>query len=747
MCVLCMISRDLNPLEADFGTTADDAVLSNETVDAAESSSTTYTMSVGGSFSGTLSDAFDEDWIAIEFEAGQTYQIDMVGGTLSDPYLTLIDNFGSWLAFNDDSGGTRDSSIVYTAAYTGTHYIEADAYSTETGTYSIFVSETTPPELPADGTIAELADFLQDWDGETYVWDTSDVTVDITGLTADGQQLAIWAMEAWEMVADINFLVRGGGLNEFSGTEMITADDEYGGAYAYVPGTTNAVGGVELNVETSWLTSHGTSIDSYSMQTYVHEFGHALGLNHLGDYNGFGTYPNDATFGNDSWQLSIMSYFSQTDNTSVNASYGGLVAPMIADLVAIQELYGTPGASSATAGDTTYGLNSNLGNYLDELFAAIASGTTSANVEGNPIAFTIYDQSGIDTIDLSYTDASTDTRIDMASGSFSDIGTSIGSLAIAIGTVIENLNTGSGEDEISGNGANNEIHAGAGNDLIFGGVGGDSLYGDAGDDGIFAGGDNDFIYGGADNDTVGAGAGNDLIYGGGGDDTVWGSNGNDTVYGDDGNDFIGSGRNNDRVFGGDGEDTMYGGGGRDYVTGGRNDDLIGGSFGTDTLYGNSGNDTLWGQVGNDILYGGDGIDTLAGGSGSDQLYGGNDADDLNGGFGGDRLFGGDGDDTLNGGGSSDTLEGGLGADTFVFLDSGNDRVTDFLSSEGDQIAIDMAGLGAGSGPWTGQDIIDTYADDSSGTVIITVNSLSITLQGVSSVAGLEDYVYDWGGLA
>ncbi|MEL6437481.1 MAG: hypothetical protein AAFP99_11895, partial [Pseudomonadota bacterium] len=44
----------------------------------------------------------------------------------------------------------------------------------------------------------------------------------------------------------------------------------------------------------------------------LHEFGHALGLRHQGDYNYNGTpitYQDGAYFSNDSWQLSVMSYF------------------------------------------------------------------------------------------------------------------------------------------------------------------------------------------------------------------------------------------------------------------------------------------------------------------------------------------------------------------------------------------------------------------------------------------------------
>ena len=106
------------------------------------------------------------------------------------------------------------------------------------------------------------------------------ITVNLSGLTADGRQLARWAIEAWEMVADLDF-------QEVSlGSEMITFDDEDDGAFAYNPAGGSTAAGVELNVSTNWVDTYGTTIDSYSFQTYVHEIGHAIGLGHQGNYNG-----------------------------------------------------------------------------------------------------------------------------------------------------------------------------------------------------------------------------------------------------------------------------------------------------------------------------------------------------------------------------------------------------------------------------------------------------------------------------
>ena len=84
-----------------------------------------------------------------------------------------------------------------------------------------------------------------------------------------------------------------------------------------------------VNVASNW--SGGTSdINSYTYQTISHEILHALGLGHAGNYNGTANFVTDTTnpnYGNnsnvalnDSWQMSIMSYFDQNQNTELVAS-------------------------------------------------------------------------------------------------------------------------------------------------------------------------------------------------------------------------------------------------------------------------------------------------------------------------------------------------------------------------------------------------------------------------------------------
>ena len=767
MCFLCNATQTFDPLRHGEDSGQDFATIS-ESSDALASTATSYSISVGDTFTGTRSSAGDDDWVAITLTAGETYVFDLDGssgggGTLSDTDLYLYNAAGTQLAYNDLSGEGLDAELTFEATYTGTYYIGVSSYSSSnTGSYTLTVDQDGPASLD------ELADFLTDgyWEGtfrSGRSFDTSgsnQITVNITGLTAAGQQLARWAFEAWERVADLEF------VETTSSSAKITFDDAASGAYAQSVVSGGTILSSEVNVSTSWLSYYGTDIDTYSFQTYVHEIGHALGLGHQGAYNGNATYGTDETFINDSWQLSIMSYFDQDDNTTTNASFGYIVSTMMADIVAIQNLYGAPDEDSETAGDTTWGANTTLtGSYLSSVFGALEGGF-SFDMTGNDFALTIYDVSGTDTIDLSPN--TTNDRIDLNDESFSDVAGRIGNVGIARGTVIENVIAGSGNDTITGNEVSNQITAGAGADIIdagaahdtvWGGAGNDSISGGTGADSLYGGADNDTLegdsstdqlFGGAGNDSIVGGTGADTLYGGEGNDTIFGNTALDTIYGEGGDDYISSGDGIDYVDGGAGNDTIFGRSGWDSLFGGDGDDHIYGSAGDDLLNGGNGNDyisagsawdVVFGNNGNDTLYGNFGSDVLSGGAGDDVLYGGTGDDTLRGGSNNDTLYGNQGVDQLEGGAGNDVLRGGTLRDTFIFdLGHDMDEVEDFETYR-DRLHLSTE---LTDGLTDGQAILDAFASVVGGVVVFDFgDGDQITFSNLSSLDGLSDNIFTY----
>ncbi|MFN9630409.1 MAG: calcium-binding protein [Cyanobacteriota bacterium] len=142
------------------------------------------------------------------------------------------------------------------------------------------------------------------------------------------------------------------------------------------------------------------------------------------------------------------------------------------------------------------------------------------------------------------------------------------------------------------------------------------------------------------------------------------------------------------------------------------------TFGTadaDLLVGSTDGERLSGFGGDDHLSGQGGHDTLDGGSGDDELYGGFGNDALLGRSGNDILWGAGGNDTIIGGQGADRSHGGDGADRFIFNspDEGGDTIIDFLSNQGDRLALSAIGFGGGLTAGTavdpGQFVVGTAA--------------------------------------
>ncbi len=336
-----------------------------------------------------------------------------------------------------------------------------------------------------------------------------------------------------------------------------------------------------MNVGLDWLASFGTTLNSYSFETYIHEIGHALGLAHGGNYNGSAVYGVDNYYLNDSLAWSIMSYmqafndefdFGQPGdvNNYVNASFRYIYTPQIADIIAIQYLYGDN--SSAFTGNTTYGYNSNTG------VAAIDGAVNS----GALMAMTVYDDGGTDTLDFS--GYGSFQVISLIEESLSSVLGGTYNLGIARGTVIENAIGGSGDDDIYGK-RRGQHPAGPQRRRLSvwrwrdrrsdrrrrGGPAGrrnrnrhGQLYdrkcrrprgsADASLQHGEAAGDTFFLI--------------EVLAGSSFNDTLGGDNLVNTLYGNSGNDALDGRGSLDYLFGGDGNDTLVGGAGGDYHDGG-----------------------------------------------------------------------------------------------------------------------------------------------------------------------------------
>lgn len=286
---------------------------------------------------------------------------------------------------------------------------------------------------------------------------------------------------------------------------VVAVEPDLGG-FAYYPGSRPLEGDVFLKGINPDL---GVSDrERLFAQIVVHEVGHALGLKH--PFEGVATLPAPL----DNKAYSIMSYthfrdleFAATWDAATRRLEGMYLPHAVStqfsalDIQALHAIYG-PDINARTGNDVY----------------------TVANAQ----YLTIWDAGGVDTIDVTH--ASGPSRIDLRGGTVSSVNVRTSadmvrevladlarqgapesqgitdwvtqgiyreadalyngenSLAIVQGAVIENLLTGSGNDQVFDNAVDNRIETGAGNDTIHLGQGGfDGVDGGSGQDTVVLG--------------------------------------------------------------------------------------------------------------------------------------------------------------------------------------------------------------------------------------------------------------------
>lgn len=486
----------------------------------------------------------------------------------------------------------------------------------------------------------------------------------------------------------------------------------------YSASDSRAAGDTFIGEGNGWLSTpvfFGT--DQFT--TIMHEMGHGFGLKHGHDARFNGKLSADR----DDVEFSIMTYaaYIGADVSTALAAHVGSSPQsfMMYDIAALQAYYG---ANFDAVGSTrTYTWDNTTGQQYVNGAVAANTGTTATG----KIFSTVWTQGATTTYDLSNFDGDqiddlragqwlnfsraqiADLNSDAAPGTSAYNNLANGNIYNSLlyngdtRSLIHNLVTGAGNDQIMGNELDNILTANGGNDFLNGGGGIDVLYAGDGDDALAGGtatGGVNQLWGGEGTNTViyrevaavvyvdlGAGAGyvkqeGVLVFTDSLDsiqNAIGGGN-DDTLIGDDGNNALDGGAGANALYGLDGDDLFAGG----TATGGANQ-----------LWGGAGTNTVDYSALNSAVS----VDLGAGGGYvlrgtalvlTDQL---NLIQNATGGAGDDRLIGDDGDNRLEGGLGTNALYGLSGDDVLVGGISAN------LPTDTQPGAIDVSQLWGGTG--------------------------------------------------
>ena len=289
----------------------------------------------------------------------------------------------------------------------------------------------------------------------------------IFSFNAAQQDAVSLALQQWSNFADITFVKVDEtssqvGTLRFAFTDhknYIGETDALAAGWASKPDAIPSSGDVWINADDKDVIP--VRGQDYLFKTYMHEIGHALGLDH--PFEGEDQLPSSLDFRN----YTIMSYTDPENHYFYDGDgdYNYLISstPMVFDIAAVQHLYG---ATSHNTADTVYKYD-----------------------PSKPVVEAIWDSDGIDTLDFSNFGKALD--INLTAGAYSTIAFTSWSmtdnLGIAFGTIIEKAIGGAGNDTITGNSADNTLYGGAGDDVISAGDGNDILYCGPGNDTLSGG--------------------------------------------------------------------------------------------------------------------------------------------------------------------------------------------------------------------------------------------------------------------
>jgi Ca2+-binding RTX toxin-like protein len=486
------------------------------------SSTVTLNVAEGQSIDSSLQTPGDQDFFMLHLEAGEDYEFELTPGDTSatgpDTLLELYDADGNLLTSADSGGMGAAEALKFHADAAGTYYVNVKGYTpADTGAYNItgHINDDntgfggTPLASIDWGTKVSTSHIKVYYAKLGEVFGTADDPIVSVGWDDYAKRDTKVAFDQYEHIINVDYTeVSNSADADFILVETATAPALLG--QMRPPGTENEGVGDFNKAGVGW-SAKSLQQGGYNFITFIHEFGHGMGLAHPHDNGGSSEVMRGVTgdvatgyttgdFGLNQGIFTTMSYNDGwpdgPDGTSPSDNWGYQGTLMAMDVAVLQSKYGAN--TSYMTGDDVYRLPevNRHGTFYSCIWDAGGDDTISGH---GRLAVTI----DLRPATLQYEEG--------GGGWVSWADHIYGGYTVANGVTIENALGGRAGDGITGNDADNRLTGGGGADTVLGGAGADELQGGAGADQLIGGSGADRLTGGFGADQLTGGSGADVF--------------------------------------------------------------------------------------------------------------------------------------------------------------------------------------------------------------------------------------------